>query len=123
MIKKTKTNIRPSDLGLFSLLGKFKNQKQDKKPLFLIKDLLQVKTTSTERINRTVTPDHHCIDQKSVDMSVASFVSLLQIAALTQQKRDANSLTNRTLNLPVIARDGVTVFAMVAVTGSIHPNV
>lgn len=82
-----------------------------------------MKTTSTERINRTVTPDHHCIDQKSVDMSVASFVSLLQIAALTQQKRDANSLTNRTLSLPVIARDGVTVFAMVAVTGSIHPNV
>lgn len=70
-----------------------------------------------------MTPDHHCIDQKSVDMSVASFVTLLQIAALTQQKRDDNSLTNHTLSLPVIALDGVTVFAMVAVTGRIHPNV
>lgn len=32
--KKTKTNIRPSDLGLFSLLGKFKKQKQKKASIF-----------------------------------------------------------------------------------------
>lgn len=55
-------------------------------------------------------------------MSVASFVSLFQIDALTQKKRADDSLANLTQTLPVMAQVEVTVFAMVAVTGRIHPN-
>lgn len=55
-------------------------------------------------------------------MSVASFVSLFQIDALTQKKRADDSLANLTRTLPVMAQVEVTVFAMAAVTGRIHPN-
>lgn len=55
-------------------------------------------------------------------MSVASFVSLFQIDALTQKKRADDILANLTQTLPVMAQVEVTVFAMVAVTGRIHPN-
>lgn len=69
-----------------------------------------------------LTPYHHCTDQESEEMSVASFVSLFQIDALTQKKRADDSLANLTRTLPVMAQVEVTVFAMAAVTGRIHPN-